>query len=176
MNAPLKILICWTLVFVGLVVIVFYRYDLIAGIKRTMAATNTPQAAVATQTTAPTASTAKTPTVETTETIATPPKAEAAPNGNALANGKKLYEEKTCILCHGANGKADTPTGQAMKSTDLTSGKFHSNKDNMEATAYILKVLNEGVPGTAMVSFKAQIPIEQDRKNLADYVHSLSTK
>ena len=104
----------------------------------------------------------------------TPAAATIASIDPGLANGKKLFEEKTCVLCHGANGKADTPTGQVMKATDLTSGKFHNNTGNLEASAYILKVIDDGVPGTAMVSFKTQIPVEQDRKDLASYVHSFA--
>jgi mono/diheme cytochrome c family protein len=163
MSAPFKVLVCWVAIVLALVAVVFYRYDIISGIKRTMG-TNSEQ---------PVASATVTPNSQDQSKQAAMP--EAAPSSNvAFANGKKLYEEKTCVLCHGATGKADTPTGQAMKATNLTAGKFHNNKDNLEATAYILKVIDEGVAGTAMVSFKAQIPSEQDRKDLADYVHSLS--
>ena len=168
MKAPLKVLIIWVLIVIALVVVVFYRYDLISGIKRTLLNNNEPQQTASTTT----------PTIETAPTATAPTQQVEAAQAStkALANGKKLFEEKTCVLCHGANGKADTPTGQAMKATNLTLGTFHNNKNNLEASAYILKVLDEGVPGTAMVSFKAQIPNEQDRKDLAEYVRSLSAK
>jgi mono/diheme cytochrome c family protein len=168
MNAPLKVLLSCLIIVVALITIVFYRYDLIGN-------------------------SATIPKNQTTETIDTPAqkplpssvsKAKSpqisrqtpAINEASIANGKKLFEEKTCVLCHGATGKADTPTGQAMKATNLTSGKFQHNDKNLEATAYIVKVIEEGVPGTAMASFKTQSPSEKDRKDLANYVHSLSGK
>ena len=183
MSAPLKVLIVWSLIAVTLVVVVFYRYDLIAGIKKsfnhnattteqTMAETTPPPpapAAEAAKLEAPT-----TPSVKT-EGVATSTKTESV-SVASLANGKMLFETKTCVLCHGADGKADTPPGKALNSTNLTSGQFHNNKDKLESTAYILNVLENGVPGTGMVSFKSQIPAEQDRKDLANYVNSLASK
>ncbi|KAB8031878.1 c-type cytochrome [Fluviispira multicolorata] len=99
-----------------------------------------------------------------------------APTAKQLANGKDLYTTKTCGVCHGADGKADSPTAKAMKATNLVSGVFHNNKSKMEPVAYIAKVIAEGVPGTGMASFKAQIPKESDRMDLAEYVHSLAKK
>ncbi|MES2615253.1 MAG: cytochrome c [Bdellovibrionota bacterium] len=159
MSTPLKVLICWVAIAVSLVVVVFYRYHLIEGIQKSFH-TDSPAA----------------PASSSTKVEAAPPVQKPAAVLANLTNGKKLFEEKTCVLCHGANGKADTPTGLAMKATDLTAGVFTHNAEKLEATAYILKVIENGVPGTAMVSFKLQIPSEQDRKDLADYVHSLSQK
>ena len=182
MSAPLKVLIIWSLIAVTLVVVVFYRYDLIAGIKKSFNhnATTTEQTMTETAPT-PAAATdmAKLETTATpsakTDVAVTNTKTESV-SVASLANGKMLFETKTCVLCHGADGKADTPTGKALNSTNLTSGQFHNNKNKLESTAYILNVLENGVPGTGMVSFKSQIPLEQDRKDLANYVTSLASK
>lgn len=119
-----------------------------------------------------------------TEGGATAPTTEQAsapsPGGSdtaaQLENGKKLYATATCVVCHGANGASDSPTGQAMKATNLAAGVFKDNKENLPAVEYIAKVIKDGVPGTAMASFAAQVPNEKDRKDLAEYVHSLSSK
>lgn len=178
MKTPLKVLIVWFLIVIALVVVVFYRYGIFFGNKNTAGETSQTQTTTDTKPTDTKAPETTTPTntSDTTSVTQMSPKATQPVSGSpSLANGKKLFEEKTCVLCHGPTGKADTPTGQAMKATDLT-GSFHNNKENLEATAYILKVIENGVPGTAMTSFKSQIPSEQDRKDLANYVHSLSSK
>jgi mono/diheme cytochrome c family protein len=162
MSAPLRVFLAWLSIALVLVVVVFYRYDLISGIKRTMGSSSAPVAEKS-EASAPAAQ------AKSNETVAV---VDAA----SLENGKKLYEAKTCALCHGANGKADTPTGMAMKATNLTSGVFDKNTQNMAPTDYILHVIENGVPGTAMVSFKAQIPDEKDRKDLSNYVVSLAGK
>lgn len=170
MKAVKRVLFGWIIVTLVLVAILFYRYDLIGGIKRTLIdpPKSTDQAA--------------------SQTPATPEKAEAAtPSTSApmattasfqgdVVNGKKVYEEKTCVTCHGANGMADSAMAKAIKSTSFVSGVFQNNDKKMEAKAYILNVIENGVPGTPMVSFKEQIPKEQDRKDLAEYVYSFSKK
>lgn len=90
-----------------------------------------------------------------------------------LANGKKLYEVKTCVLCHGADGKANTPMGKAVSATDLTVGAFKNNTKKLPRMDYIFQVIENGVPGTAMVSFKDQIKSDTDKLDLASYVNSL---
>lgn len=163
MNAAMRVLLGSVVAAVLVVGIVLYRYDLL-GPK---------QKAVESPTTTMNTPTDTKASAPENKPVA-PPKESAPPEDLAL--GKKLYEEKTCVLCHGADGKAQTPTGVAMKATDLSSGQFHSNKTNMEAVAYIKQVIASGVPGTAMVGFQAQIPDEKDRSALAQYVHSLSKK
>ncbi len=171
MKAPLKVLICTIIISIALVSVVFYRYDILSGIKRTSQTTEQTQTIEASQ---PKDSTPNAKISEVSALKSSP--ASTKTSIASIENGKKLYEEKTCALCHGASGKADTPTGQAMKATNLTLGKFQHNTENLEATAYIVKVIENGVPGTAMASFKSQIPIEQDRKDLAEYVRSLGKK
>lgn len=165
MKAPVKVLAFCLVVAIALIVVVFYRYHLIEGIDRTSHQD--------TQINKTNQATDSVPA----QTNSDPQPHSMASTGNSsqsLSRGKQLYEEKTCVLCHGATGKADTATGQAMKATNLTTGQFQNNSGNMERTAYILQVIENGVPGTAMASFKTQIPNEQDRKDLANYVNSLS--
>ncbi|KAB8039626.1 c-type cytochrome [Silvanigrella paludirubra] len=159
MKAPARILIVSTLITLFVVFIVLYRYDLLKfnkGSNETIAEN------------------AAAPVVMESEVAnAAPPK---GPSAEQLANGKKLYEQATCTLCHGPTGKADNPTGQAMKATNLTTGQFKHNKNNLPAVKYIAKVIEEGVAGTGMASFKTQVPNEKDRLDLAEYVHSLAGK
>ncbi|APJ03165.1 c-type cytochrome [Silvanigrella aquatica] len=156
MQAPARVLLATTLVSIAVVLIVLYRYDLLKfGRSGGESASNS----------APAASSA--PPVSAGSSAVSP---------EVVANGKKLYETMTCNLCHGADGAADSPTGKAMKATNLKTGQFHANKENLPAVKYIVKVIEEGVAGTGMASFKAQIPNEKDRQDLAEYVHSLVEK
>lgn len=162
MKAPARVLSVATGIFVVVALFICYKYGLIGG--STSQKNSTP----------PMVSVTQNPPEPPSPPTTPPPKTVAVATPDELAHGKQLYAEKTCALCHGATGKADTATGQALHSTDLTSGKFHNNKNNLPATAYILQVIENGVPGTGMASFKNQIPNEKDRKDLAQYVNSLS--
>lgn len=175
MKAAAKVLISCIVIAVVLVLIVFYRYNIIGGSSST---NETKEFAAQVQSVPSTSTEEKAQQADNNGSqenavFTTVANKKSSVSSASLENGKKLYAEKTCALCHGVSGKADSPTGQAMKATDLTSGKFHNNKTNMEAVSYILNVIDNGVPGTSMASFKAQIPNEQDRKDLANYVHSL---
>lgn len=172
MKAPLRVLLVSIVVSIVVMFIALYRYDLIHfGSNK-----NTTEQASSTQDmkSVPTAS------ADSTHSNAEPPaqaeQAQKKPTASVamLEQGKKLYEEKTCALCHGADGKAETPTGKAMNATNLASGQFRNNKENKDAELYVIDVIKNGVPGTAMVSFSAQIPSEDDQKALAAYVVSLS--
>ena len=160
MKAPARVLLVSVLVSLLVVFIVLYRYDLLkVGSSSAGEGASSSASAPSEQASAPPAS--------ASNSTATP---------EQLANGKKLYESATCILCHGATGASDSPTGQALKATNLAAGQFKDNKGNLPSVEYIEKVIAEGVPGTGMVSFKAQVPNEKDRRDLAEYVHSLSIK
>jgi cytochrome c oxidase cbb3-type subunit III len=72
----------------------------------------------------------------------------------------EVYKVK-CFACHLADG--NTP----MKEMNLADSEWkHGSK-----TADIIKVIEEGVPGTAMLSFKAQLTPEEI-EGLARYVRS----
>lgn len=165
MQAPLKVLLITVLVSIVVIGVALHRYGLLG----------TSQDETAQKTAAP-----QTPAkVEAAPAATKSAENKAAVSPPATANlerGRALFAEKTCALCHGANGKADTQMGLSIKATDLSSGQFHSNKNNEESLTYILSVIENGVPGTGMASFKSQIPNEKDRKDLAAYVLSLSSK
>ena len=72
----------------------------------------------------------------------------------------EVYKAK-CFACHLADGNAP------MKEMNLADGEWkHGSK-----TADIIKVIEEGSPGTAMLSFKAQLTPEEI-EGLARYVRS----
>lgn len=69
---------------------------------------------------------------------------DAAAQGNVDA-GKQLYQQR-CSPCHGPDGKATTPTAQALnpKPRDHTDGTFMNQLSN----EHLLKVIRQG--GTAV--------------------------
>jgi mono/diheme cytochrome c family protein len=156
-KAPARVLLISTLVALLVVIIVLYRYNLLKiGSLGGESASNNASAP--------------------SEEASSPTASSSTATSDQLANGKKLYESATCILCHGATGTSDSPTGQALKATNLAVGQFKDNKENLSSVEYIKKVIVEGVPGTGMASFKSQVPNEKDQRDLAEYVHSLSIK
>lgn len=180
MKAPLRVLLAATLVSIVVICIALYRYGLLGnGIKE--AETMTPTSSMTSSAPTSPQAEASQPMNAQQNTEGQSSKLEVATkkvnqDNASLQHGKELYEAKTCALCHGSDGKAETPTGKAMNATNLAAGKFHNNKSNKGSLEYILDVIENGVPGTAMVSFKAQIPDEKDRQDLAKYVDSLTSK
>jgi cytochrome c oxidase cbb3-type subunit 3 len=84
------------------------------------------------------------------------------PLGGDAELGKALFQAKACFACHGMNGE-----GNAL-GPNLTDD--FSKQGCKEAD--IMKVINKGVPGTAMVAYEAQLkPAEV--KQLAAFVLSL---
>jgi mono/diheme cytochrome c family protein len=79
---------------------------------------------------------------------------------DATDETKDLYKTK-CAACHLADGKG------AMPEMNLTDAKW----EHGSSVADIIKVITEGVPGKAMVSFKAQLSDEQI-EGLANYVRA----
>ena len=69
---------------------------------------------------------------------------------DASEETKDLYKTK-CAACHLADGKGAQPE---MNFTD-------TKWEHGSSVADIVKVITEGVPGKAMVSFKAQLSEEQ---------------
>ena len=76
----------------------------------------------------------------------------------------KIYAAK-CQACHGVDGQSPFPD------LSLNDDKWiHGN-----TVANITKVIEEGVPGKAMVSFKSQLT-KPEIDALAKYVRTLSKK
>ncbi len=83
----------------------------------------------------------------------------------SLQRGNQVFQ-LNCAPCHGAAGDGK---GSAATALIPEPANFKLKKPNFE---YILQVLGDGIPGTGMPAWKAQIS-EADRKALADYVQSL---
>lgn len=83
----------------------------------------------------------------------------------SLQRGNQVFQQN-CAPCHGTAGDGK---GTAASSLIPEPANFKLKRPNFE---YILQVLGDGIPGTGMPAWKAQIA-EGDRKALADYVRSL---
>ncbi len=84
-----------------------------------------------------------------------------------------------CVHCHGITGDALGPTSEFLKPypRDYREGwyKFKSTPSNQPPTeADLMRTLTEGVPGTAMPSFKLLSQVE--RESLVEYVKYLSLR
>jgi len=84
------------------------------------------------------------------------------PVGDDVEAGKALFQAKACFACHGMNGEGN------QLGPNLTD---NFTKHGCNEEDYI-KVITNGVPGTAMVAYKAQLKPEEI-KQLAKFVASL---
>ncbi len=85
------------------------------------------------------------------------PAAEAGPAGDAAA-GEKVYSTY-CMACHQADGKG---------MNGALAANFVDDKERMaKSDADLLKSIAEGIPGTTMISWKAQLDETQRRDSLA---------
>lgn len=87
----------------------------------------------------------------------------AAPN---KSQGAGIFREK-CSMCHGINGKGYA----ALKTPNFTDPKWQAAHTDKE----LLNAIENGVPGTAMVSFKGKLS-EQQMKQVLAYIRSLGAK
>lgn len=85
------------------------------------------------------------------------------PVGDDLVAGKALFTSKACFACHGMNGE-----GMPNLGTNLTDDY---SKHGCSEEDYI-KVITNGVAGTTMVPYGAQLKPEEI-KQLAKYIVSL---
>ncbi len=100
-----------------------------------------------------------------------PTTGNGAPSSGDAGKGKTVFEQKGgCVNCHGGGGRGDGPAGKMLvpPPADLTSQKVKAKSD-----AELLKTIQEGRPGTAMIGFKGQLT-EQDIRDLLAYVRSVS--
>ncbi|GEM_PF-2957318 len=100
---------------------------------------------------------------ESAAPVAAPVEAAAAVSGKDLYNGKG-----GCAACHGETGKGDGPTGVAVKAANFTAG-FKKGGD----LAGVSATIKNGVPGTAMAGYGAQLN-DEEIKLIAEYVIELS--
>jgi cytochrome c oxidase cbb3-type subunit 2/cytochrome c oxidase cbb3-type subunit I/II len=104
--------------------------------------------------------------VQTLHPFANPEK--AAPE--TLARGKTLFLQD-CAVCHGAIGDGKSAVAATLAPAPANLKWIRPDFD------YVLQILRDGIPGTAMPSWKDQLS-ESDRGALAGFVRSLyeSTK
>ena len=88
--------------------------------------------------------------------------------GGDAGKGKAVYQ-KSCVACHGPQGKGDGPTGKVLvpPAADFTSAASRKKSD-----ADLLKIIENGKPPTAMIAWKGQLS-DQDIQNVLAYVKTL---
>lgn len=95
--------------------------------------------------------------------------AGAQPQPSALARSKALYESR-CAVCHGVDGRADTPVAQHLRP------RPRNFTDPVEiarlSEEQMYRAIKDGKPGTAMASW-AQILTEPQIGDLIDYIRTL---
>jgi cytochrome c oxidase cbb3-type subunit 2 len=107
------------------------------------------------------------------------PAAQAQPRPLTAADarsGRDLYLRE-CAGCHGQRGDGGGPAADFVepKPRNLTKGPFKlrtTPSGQPPATADVLRVIERGIPGTAMPSFRF-LPVE-DREKIAAYVLQLA--
>ena len=77
-----------------------------------------------------------------------------------------IFREK-CSMCHGIEGKGYA----AIKTPDFTDPKWQAAHTDKE----MLAAIENGMQGTAMVSFKGKLS-EQQMKDVLKYIRSLGAK
>lgn len=88
--------------------------------------------------------------------------------GGDARKGKAVYE-KSCVLCHGPQGRGDGPVG---KTINPPAADFTSAASKKKADAELLATIETGRPPTAMVGWKGQLS-EAEIQDVLAYVKSL---
>jgi cytochrome c oxidase cbb3-type subunit 2/cytochrome c oxidase cbb3-type subunit I/II len=78
---------------------------------------------------------------------------------------KDLFQ-KNCAPCHGVHGDGESALAATLIPPPANFKRMQPDAD------LILQLLRDGIPGTAMPSWKEQLP-ESDRAAIADFVRSL---
>src|SRR5215208_2381058 len=101
--------------------------------------------------------------------------AQAAP---AAPAGKAVYDE-WCAGCHGVDGKGDGPAADRMlpQPRDFTRGVFQirtTASGELPTDADLQRVIDEGMPGTAMPGWKSHLT-GRERSDVLAYIKTFST-
>jgi mono/diheme cytochrome c family protein len=88
------------------------------------------------------------------------------PTPEVLQAGQKLFKQN-CALCHGEKGDL---VGGIATARNMVEGKWKMGSGTMDH----YKVLQNGIPGTQMASFKASLK-PYERWALVNFVDSLTT-
>ncbi len=88
-----------------------------------------------------------------------------------VAAGKKIYETR-CQYCHGEKGKGDGPGAAMMvpRPRDFTSGAFKirtTESGEAPTDADLVKLVNDGMPGTTMPSWRGVLKDNEIRQVVA---------
>lgn len=88
--------------------------------------------------------------------------------GGDAAKGKSVFQAK-CVTCHGPEGKGDGPIGKALKPP---AGDFTSAESKKKSLEQLQKIIEDGVPKTAMAAWKTQLT-ETEIQDVLAYVLTL---
>lgn len=82
------------------------------------------------------------------------------PDPEVMALGDEIYVDQ-CLMCHGSQGRGDGPAArfEDPPPQDLTREEWEYAVD--KSVESIVRVLNEGVDGTGMVSFSGTLTAEE---------------
>jgi mono/diheme cytochrome c family protein len=88
------------------------------------------------------------------------------PDQQMLESGKTLYSS-ACASCHGESGRGDGPAGAAINPPpkNFTVNEAWKNGPQL---SQLYKTLEEGIPGTAMISYNYMPP--EDRIAISHYI------
>ncbi|MEX2179210.1 MAG: c-type cytochrome, partial [Gemmatimonadaceae bacterium] len=100
-----------------------------------------------------------------------------AAHGQAAPRGKAVYD-KWCAECHGVNGAGDGSAAAYMlpRPRDFTKGVYQirtTASGELPTDADIRRVIDEGMPGTAMPGWSAHLT-NAERDDLVAYLKSFS--
>lgn len=84
--------------------------------------------------------------------------------------GEHVFRSR-CAICHGVDGRADTPMAASYPDMILADGEFAHGGSREE----IIRTISEGVPRTPMISMRSQLT-EQEIEAVADHVLELARK
>lgn len=88
-----------------------------------------------------------------------------ASSASAKDEGAAIYRKSSCAMCHGADGKGNTPAGRAMKARDLGSPDVQKQSD--EALAAVIANGKRSMPAFRSSLNEAQI------KELVAFIRTL---
>ena len=98
------------------------------------------------------------------------PTAAQAPSQSSRERGKAIYNAR-CAVCHGGDGRADTPVGRMLKPPPRN---FADTVEMARVTVdRMYQAIKEGRPGTAMAAW-GQVLTETEIGDVIDHIHSLA--
>lgn len=99
------------------------------------------------------------------------PIAAQLPSASSQGRGKVIYEQN-CAVCHGADGRADTPVSRLLTPRPRN---FTDRVDMGRLSVdRIYRAIKEGRPGTAMAAW-SQVLTELEIGDVIDYVQSFTS-